>query len=120
MRRIMIYTCKKCSVLQKNKLYVNLKKYSFMSCKLLFLGNIIGVERIHVDEEKVRAIKDQPTPQTVTETWSFHGLVTFYMCFFRNLNNIMAPITECANHKVLEKRKFLWEKEAEDHFVIIK
>ena len=33
-------------VLQKNKLYVNLKKYTFMTKKLVFLGYVIGAEGI--------------------------------------------------------------------------
>lgn len=42
-------------VLLKNNSYVNLKKCSFMTNKMLFLGFVAGVE---VDEEKVRAIRD--------------------------------------------------------------
>jgi hypothetical protein len=40
-------------VLRANKLYVNLKKCTFLTDKLLFLGFIVGAEVIHVDEEKV-------------------------------------------------------------------
>lgn len=40
-------------VLQQSKLYINLKKYSFMTSELLFLGFIIGAVGIQVDEEKV-------------------------------------------------------------------
>jgi len=37
-------------------LYANLKKYIFLTNKLLFLGFVVGADDIHVDEEKVRAI----------------------------------------------------------------
>lgn len=36
-----------------------------MSSKLLFLEYIISAERIHIDEEKVKEIKDWPTPRIV-------------------------------------------------------
>jgi hypothetical protein len=43
-------------VLLKNKLYMILKNYSFMTDKLLFLSFVISVDDMHVNEEKVRAI----------------------------------------------------------------
>lgn len=49
-------------VLLKNKLYVNLKKCKFLPSKLLSLGYEINAEEIHIDEEKVRAIRYEPTP----------------------------------------------------------
>ena len=46
------------TVLQENKLYVNLNKCSFMTKKLLFLGFVVSVEGIQVDEEKIKVIWD--------------------------------------------------------------
>ena len=45
-------------MLQVNELYINLKKCSFLIDKLLFLGYVINVDRIHVDEDKVHVVKD--------------------------------------------------------------
>jgi len=53
------------SVLRENKLYLNLKKCTFLTDKLLFLGFIVGAEGIQVDEEKVRAIREWPKTTTV-------------------------------------------------------
>lgn len=66
------------SVLQDNKLYVNLTKCRFLTSSLLFLGFIVSADMIKVDEEKIRAILDWPTPKNVEEVRSFHGLATFY------------------------------------------
>ncbi|KAJ6939738.1 hypothetical protein NC651_006032 [Populus alba x Populus x berolinensis] len=61
-------------VLLKNNSYVNLKKCSFMTNKMLFLGFVVGVDGVEVDEEEVRAIRDWPMPKTVSDVWSFHVL----------------------------------------------
>ena len=72
------YVHKVLKVLLANKLYVNLKKSSFFTDRLLFLGYVVSAERIHVDEEKVCAIQEWPTPKIVSDVQSFHGLATFY------------------------------------------
>ncbi|XP_048134036.1 uncharacterized protein LOC115730707 [Rhodamnia argentea] len=51
--------------LQKNQLFINLKKCSFMTERLLFLGFIVGSDGLHVDAKKVAVIRDWPTPQNV-------------------------------------------------------
>ena len=54
-------------VLQANELYINLKKCSFLTDKLLFLGYVVFMDDIHVDEDKVYAVRERPTLKTVSE-----------------------------------------------------
>ena len=55
------------AVLQANELYINLKKCNFLTDKLLFLGYVVSIDRIHVDADKVRAVREWPTPKTVSD-----------------------------------------------------
>jgi hypothetical protein len=45
-------------VLRQNELFVKLKKCNFLTIRLVFLVFIISSEGVHVDEEKVKAIRD--------------------------------------------------------------
>jgi hypothetical protein len=55
------------AVLRKEKLYANLKTCSFCLDKVVFLGYLVSRKGLAVDEKKVKAIKDWPTPKSITE-----------------------------------------------------
>ena len=46
------------SVLCNEKLYANLKKYTFFMEKIMFLGYVITTYGIEMDEKKVKVIRD--------------------------------------------------------------
>ena len=83
------------TVLQANELYINIKKCSFMTTSLIFLGFVVSSQGIHVDEEKMKAIQELPAPKNATEVRSFHDLATFYQRFIHNFSTLVVPMTDC-------------------------
>ncbi|PON54373.1 hypothetical protein PanWU01x14_196020 [Parasponia andersonii] len=75
-----------------------------------------GALGIEVDEEKVKAIQDWPTPTTISQVRSFHGLASFYRRFVHDFSSLAAPLTEVIKKNV----PFKWGKEQEKAFNLIK
>ncbi|KAJ9536652.1 hypothetical protein OSB04_un000201 [Centaurea solstitialis] len=104
------------SVLRKEKLFANMKKCTFCTNHVVFLGYVVSSQGISVDEEKVKAIQDWPTPKNVSEVRSFHGLASFYRRFVKNFSTLASPLT-----KVIKKNVgFKWGKEQEQAFEQLK
>jgi hypothetical protein len=71
---------------------------------------------IEMDEEKVKAIRDWPTPKLVSEVRSFHGLASFYKRFMKDFSAIAAPLSEIVKKSV----GFKWNDEQDKAFNLLK
>jgi hypothetical protein len=70
-----------------------------------------------MDLEKVRAIREWPSPRSIFEVRSFHGLTSFYRKFIRNFSGIFSPILDTVKKR---HNYFKWTKEVEKSFEILK
>lgn len=83
-------------------LKLNPEKCQFVRKELKYLGHIVNREGISTDPEKVRCMKEFPTPVNVKTLRSFLGLVSWYRRFIKDFAKVTAPLT------CLLKKKTLW------------
>ncbi|XP_071933817.1 uncharacterized protein [Coffea arabica] len=103
-------------VLRREQLYANLKKCNFCTNELVFLGFVISAQGMKVDDQKVKAIQEWPTPRSVGDVRSFHGLAGFYRRFVRDFSTIAAPLTEL----IKKNENFHWGDSQEQAFRALK
>jgi hypothetical protein len=69
-----------------------------------------------MDPEKVKAIKEWPSPMNIFEVRSFHGLTSFYRKFIINFSGICAPMMDTINKR---HKYFHWTEEVEKSFKLL-
>jgi cell fate regulator YaaT (PSP1 superfamily) len=102
-------------VLQKfreNQLYAKISKCEFWLSEATFLGHAITDGGIVVDLGKVRDVLKWEPPTTVSEIWSFLGLIGYCRRFIEGFSKIVKPLTS-----LLEKeKKFIWSEACQNSF----
>ena len=64
-------------LIQKYKLYANLKKYIFAASEMPFIGCIVDKHGVRPDPKKIKAISDWPVPVDVQRLRKFLGLAAY-------------------------------------------
>nr|XP_027074619.1 uncharacterized protein LOC113698868 [Coffea arabica] len=77
---------------------------------------VVSSQGIKVDESKIEAIKQWPTPTSVHEVHNFHGLAGFYRRFVKDFSTIVAPLTAVTK----KNDKFHWGEVQEQVFLTLK
>ena len=67
--------------LEENDLYIKLEKYKWKVREVGFLGVVIRLEEIKMEEEKVKGVLDWPIPKYVKDVQKFLGLANYYYQF---------------------------------------
>ncbi|KAL5775969.1 hypothetical protein ACOSP7_013526 [Xanthoceras sorbifolium] len=82
------------SKLREHKLYVKKEKCEFCRQEVMFLGHWVSKGKIRMDERKIRAILDWPSPTRVTELRSFLGLANYYRRFIEGYSKRVSVLTD--------------------------
>lgn len=99
-------------VLRANRLYLKPSKCEWMESEVEFLGHRIGREGLSVDPHKVDAVRQWPTPTSVTEVRSFLGLAGYYRRFLENYSRVALPLTELTKDEV----EWRWNADEQNSF----
>jgi hypothetical protein len=100
------------SLLEENKFYAKISKYTFDKEEVDYLGHIISKKGVKVDPMKIRAITEWPRPKNISK---LRGLVGYYQRFVNNYSHLMPPLTN-----ILKKNYFQWNLEAHKCFENLK
>ncbi|WVZ63638.1 hypothetical protein U9M48_013253 [Paspalum notatum var. saurae] len=102
--------------LRAARLFGNIEKCIFCTQRVAFLGYVVTPRGIEVDSSKIDAIREWPTPTTITQIRSFLGLAGFYRRFVPNFSSIAAPL-----HELTKKdAPFSWGDSQEVAFTTLK
>ncbi|XP_062557570.1 uncharacterized protein K02A2.6-like [Armigeres subalbatus] len=102
-------------ILRANNLTLNAKKCEFDKTQLKFLGHQLDAEGFHVDEEKIRSIRQFREPATISELRSFLGLASFISAHVKNFADITSPLWTITTAK-----SWTWGYEQSQAFQLIK
>ncbi|GBG64197.1 hypothetical protein CBR_g40897 [Chara braunii] len=86
---------------------INAKKCDWAKTQVLYLGHALDGDGVKPEDSKIAAIRDWPTPRTLTELRSFLGLANYYRKFVRNFSTIVAPLRRLLRKETIWK----WDKD---------
>ena len=98
--------------LAENDLYVKPEKCKWKVKEVGFLGVVIRLEGIKIEEEKVRGVLDWPTPQEVKNIQKFLRLANYYCQFIKDFAAIAGPLY----NMVRKDQKWEWTEQQKKVF----
>jgi len=88
-------------MLEENNLYVKPEKCKWKVREVGFLGVVIGLESIRIEEEKVKGVVNWPTLKCVKDVQKFVELANYYCQFIQGFASIARLLHDMMrkNHK---------------------
>lgn len=89
---------------------INLKKCSFLSTKVEYLGRTISQGQVQPSVQKVKALVESPVPKNVKQVRQFLGLASYFRRYIAGFASKTAPIAKLTKKGVT----FSWGSEQEE------
>jgi hypothetical protein len=102
--------------LEEHDLFAKPEKCTFGVKEVEFLGMIVSREGIKMDDSKVKAIREWPTPKTVRGVRSFLGLANFYHRFIEGYAQVARPLNDLTK----KNTPFAWKEAQQTAFDTLK
>ena len=102
--------------LRDNDLFTHPEKCSFDKTEVEYLGMFINQNGICMDNSKVKATMEWPTPTTVHGVHSFLGLANFYRQFIKDYAMLVKPLTDLTQ----KDKAFTWGSMEANAFTSLK
>ena len=90
--------------LHDNDLFAHPEKCSFDKTEVEYLGMFVNQNGIHMDDSKVKAITEWPTPTMVCSIRSFLVLANLYRHFIKDYAMLVKPLTDLTQ----KDKPFTW------------
>jgi RNase H-like domain found in reverse transcriptase/Reverse transcriptase (RNA-dependent DNA polymerase)/Integrase zinc binding domain/Chromo (CHRromatin Organisation MOdifier) domain len=101
--------------LREKKINLKLKKCEFAVKETNFLGHVVNGDSTRMQEEKIRAILEWPTPKSCKGIEEFRGMAGYYRQYIDHFSDKMKPLNE-----KLRSNKFSWGTEEKEAFQKVK
>src|SRR6267378_592555 len=101
--------------MRERKINFKLKKCTFAAKEVPYLGHIIDGTTTRMQEEKLKAILEWPTPTDTKNIEEFRGLAGYYRQYINGFSDKMEPLNE-----KIRTRTFTWGEREENAFKNIK
>jgi hypothetical protein len=102
--------------LEEHDLFAKPEKCTFGVKEVEFFGMIVSREGIKMDDSKVKAIREWPTPKTVRGVRSFLGLANFYRRFIEGYAQVARPLNDLTK----KDTPFVWKEAQQTAFDTLK
>ena len=98
--------------LQEINLHLNIKKCEFRVNSISFVGNVFTADGLQVDPEKVKAIREMPTPTCKQDVQRFLGMTNYLARYIEHHSDKTRALRSLTHNNV----PFIWDANHEKEF----